>query len=97
MSEFLTWYLVLINIFGFFTMLYDKKMAEKNKWRVEEKTLFTIAAVGGSIGIYAGMYTFKHKTLHASFVVGIPLLFICNLVCLYFIITGLDLGSVTIE
>ena len=71
MVKFLTYYLLFMNVFGFLMMLYDKKMAQKNKWRVEEKTLFTIAAIGGSIGIFAGMYTFKHKTLHASFVIGV--------------------------
>ncbi|MCQ2910876.1 MAG: DUF1294 domain-containing protein [Clostridia bacterium] len=85
MGQFLTWYLIIINIYGFFMMFYDKKMAEKDKWRVEEKTLFTIAAIGGALGIFAGMYTFKHKTLHASFVVGVPCLFLLNLVCLYLI------------
>ena len=85
MFTYLVYYLLFINLFGFLMMLYDKKMAQKNKWRVEEKTLFTIAAIGGSIGIFAGMYTFKHKTLHASFVIGVPLLFLCNLFCLYLI------------
>ena len=85
MAQFLTWYLVIINIYVFFMMLYDKKMAEKDKWRVEEKTLFTIAGIGGALGVFCGMYTFKHKTLHASFVVGVPCLFFVNLICIYYI------------
>ena len=29
---------------------------------------------GGSVGSLAGMYLFRHKTLHLKFTVGIPLI-----------------------
>lgn len=32
----------------------------------------TIAALGGSVGSLLGMYTFRHKTRHPKFTVGIP-------------------------
>ena len=55
-------------------MLVDKQKARKNKWRIKESTLFTIAAVGGSLGILLGMYAFRHKTKHISFTAGIPVI-----------------------
>ena len=67
-------YLLLINAAAFVLMLIDKQKARKNKWRIPESTLLTFAALGGSLGIYAGMYTFRHKTLHAKFSVGVPFL-----------------------
>ena len=67
-------YLLLINASGFALMHSDKQKARKNKWRIPESTLLTIAALGGSLGIYAGMYAFRHKTRHAKFSVGVPIL-----------------------
>ena len=55
-------------------MLADKLKAKKKKWRIPEATLMTVAAVGGSIGSLAGMYTFRHKTRHPKFTIGIPVI-----------------------
>ena len=65
-------FLILINAVAFLLMLADKQKARKNKWRIAESTLFSIAAVGGSLGILLGMYTFRHKTRHIAFTAGIP-------------------------
>lgn len=67
-------YLLFMNLFGFISMWYDKKMAESGSWRVKEKTLLIIALAGGSIGSLIGMYKFRHKTKHFSFKYGIPLI-----------------------
>ena len=69
-------YLLAVNALGFAIMLYDKYMAKNNLWRVPEATLMGIAAIGGSVGCLLGMYTARHKTRKAKFIVGIPLLFI---------------------
>lgn len=84
---FLIGYLVIINLCGFLSMKIDKKKAEKNKWRIPEKTLFIIAALGGSIGSIAGMQKFRHKTKHWYFVIGMPAILILQIVLAYFIIT----------
>lgn len=65
-------FLILINAAAFVLMLVDKQKARKNKWRISEATLFTVAAVGGSLGILLGMHMFRHKTKHISFTAGIP-------------------------
>lgn len=65
-------FLILINAVGFLLMHVDKQKARRNRWRISEATLFTIAAAGGSLGILLGMYTFRHKTKHVSFTAGIP-------------------------
>jgi len=67
-------YLFLINAVGFVLMLVDKRKARKNLWRIPEATLMTAATLGGSIGCLAGMYTFRHKTKHLKFTLGIPLI-----------------------
>lgn len=67
-------YLAAVNLAGFLLMGLDKWKARHKKWRVPEKTLFGAAIAGGSLGVWAGMYAFRHKTRHWQFVVGIPLI-----------------------
>ncbi len=68
------YYLLLINAAGWLFMLADKRKARKNHWRIPERTLIGIAAIGGSFGILLGMYTFRHKTKHPKFTLGVPIL-----------------------
>lgn len=79
MDKFTLIYLLLINIIGFLLMFIDKKRAIRNKWRIQESTLFFIALLGGAIGTYLGMYTFRHKTKHLKFTIGIPLILISEI------------------
>ncbi|WP_346010283.1 DUF1294 domain-containing protein [Paenibacillus sp. SYP-B3998] len=74
-------YLLLINIVTFIEMGHDKGQAKKGGRRVPEKRLFTLAALGGGIGGWLGMRTWRHKTKHRSFVIGIPLLIGLNAIC----------------
>ena len=52
----------------------DKRRARKNAFRIPEATLFAFSIIGGSIGMLIGMYTFRHKTKHMTFKIGIPLI-----------------------
>ena len=74
-------WLVLINLVTFFVFGVDKwkaKYKEKHETarRVPEKTLFLLAAIGGSVGALLGMRVWHHKTLHKSFRFGIPAILI---------------------
>ncbi len=51
----------------------------RNKQRIPEKTLFVVAALGGSIGAILGMWIFHHKTRHWYFAVGLPGILILQL------------------
>ena len=73
-------YVVIINIVAFIMMGIDKWKAKKRAWRIPEATLFILAGVGGSIGAIAGMYTFRHKTKHRSFVWGMPAILIVQII-----------------
>lgn len=80
-------YFIIINIIGFLAMYIDKQKTKKGKWRIPEKTLFIITALGGGIGTIAGMYTFRHKTQKVAFVVGFPAITILEIICIiYFLI-----------
>ena len=67
-------YLILMNLIGFGLMGADKQHARRRAWRIPEKILFGAALLGGSVGAWAGMYLFHHKTRHWYFVVGMPLI-----------------------
>lgn len=73
-------YAVIINILGFALMGIDKHKAKKRAFRIPEATLFAVAWIGGSIGSILGMYTFRHKTRHRSFVYGMPAILILQAV-----------------
>lgn len=73
-------YLLAINLFGFFIMWIDKRKARKGAWRIPEKTLFIVTALGGGIGTIAGMYTFRHKTQKLNFVIGFPFITILEII-----------------
>ncbi len=68
-------YLLAINLFGFFIMWLDKRKAKKGSWRIPEKTLFIITALGGGIGTIIGMYTQK-----LNFVIGFPFITILEII-----------------
>ena len=78
-------YLLIVNALGFILMLVDKIKAKKNLWRIPEATLFLVAAIGGSIGSILGMYTFRHKTKHVSFLLGLPLILAVQIVIMILI------------
>ena len=75
------YYLLAINIVSFFLYGIDKYKAKKNKWRISEATLLMMAVIGGSIGAWAGMRLWHHKTMHKKFKYGIPIIIILQ-VCL---------------
>ncbi len=83
--KYLLLYLLLINAAAFVLMLVDKQKARKKRWRIPESTLMLFALLGGSIGALCGMYTFRHKTRHPKFTIGIPAIFIAQLLLAFWI------------
>lgn len=73
-------YFIVINLIGFFIMWLDKRKAIKGAWRIPEKTLFVITALGGGLGTIAGMYAFRHKTQKIGFVIGFPFITILEMI-----------------
>lgn len=77
--KYLLAYLFLINALGFVLMLADKLKARRKRWRIPEATLMGVAFLGGSIGSLLGMYTFRHKTKHIKFTLGIPVILVLQI------------------
>ena len=78
--------ILLVNIIGFTVMGVDKYKAKKKLWRVPEKIFFLVAVFGGSVGVYAGMFFFRHKTKHWYFVLGIPFILIAEAIVIFYFV-----------
>ena len=79
MIKYCLYYLLFINIITFMMYGIDKLKAKKGKWRISEATLLLMAVIGGSIGAWAGMRIWHHKTLHKKFRYGIPTIIIMQI------------------
>lgn len=78
-------YLALISLVALILTLYDKSAARRRKPRVPESTLLTVAVLGGSFAMILTMCGIHHKTKHAKFMVGIPLIILIQLLTAYLI------------
>ncbi|MBF7811639.1 MULTISPECIES: DUF1294 domain-containing protein [Clostridium] len=72
-------YLLIINLLGFLIMFIDKQRAIHKEWRIPEKTLIGISIFGGSIGMLIGMSSFRHKTKHKKFTIGVPFILLMQI------------------
>lgn len=80
-----------INLIAFLMMWSDKiKSAKPGVIRISEGMLFFLATAFGSLGVYAGMFVFRHKTQKWYFLIGIPLLIIQNTAAIYLIYLWLN-------
>lgn len=73
MRKFLLVAYVIINLWMFYMMYRDKKLAKTHKWRISEKTLILGALAFGGLGMFIGMKVFHHKTKHTMFRIVAPL------------------------
>ncbi|GAB0174648.1 MAG: DUF1294 domain-containing protein [Candidatus Altimarinota bacterium] len=80
-------YIIIINLISYALMWIDKVKSIYKWWRVSEKTLWTIAGIGGCFGVWLGMQKpLYHKAGKNQFRLGIPLLMLLwSGVLLYFI------------
>ena len=79
-------YFGIMNVLGLAVMGADKWKAKHNACRIPEKKLFLVSILGGSIGTWAGMYLFRHKTKHWYFVVGMPAILVVQVLILVWMI-----------
>ena len=85
MSRIILTYFVIINLIGFVIMFIDKSRAIHKEWRISEKSLLLISLIGGSVGMFAGMHIFRHKTKHLKFTIGVPFIFIIQIITAVYI------------
>ena len=79
-------YIMLMSLILLAFIGADKRRAKRRAWRVPERTLFWLAALGGGLGGVLGMLAFRHKTKHASFCIGMPFLMLLNFAAAYLLL-----------
>ena len=73
--EILIGYLAVISLVSVVVCIYDKIAAKHNpRHRTRESTLLLLSALGGSVAMFLTMQLIRHKTKHAKFMVGIPVI-----------------------
>lgn len=83
-------YISLMSLISVCVTCYDKYAAKhRPEHRTPEKTLILLSALGGSAAMFVTMLIIRHKTRHASFMIGIPAIIlaqaalICALITLF--------------
>ena len=66
-APYLIAWLAAVNVVAFGYYGYDKWRARNEGRRVPEVVLHGLTFAGGTLGAYAGMRTFRHKTVKGSF------------------------------
>lgn len=69
---------LMINLAVLLLYGLDKWKAKNYRWRVSEAALM-MAAVFGVFGAYGGMHLFHHKTQKPKFYIGVPVIFVVEL------------------
>ncbi|MET3290682.1 DUF1294 domain-containing protein [Brevibacillus fluminis] len=71
---------LLLNLYAFWLTGTDKRSAKAGSFRIPERSLMTVSALGGALGMLIGMKTYRHKTQHAKFQYGVPAFLIVQFV-----------------
>ena len=86
--EFWYIYLAVVSVIAVIITILDKLKAKLHFWRVPEAVLLGWSAIGGSVAMLITMLLIRHKTKHAKFMIGIPLIILLQIAAIvaYFFI-----------
>ncbi len=70
MVETILGYVAMMNILGFLIMWIDKEKAKRNRWRIPEATLHSIAWLGGAPGMLLARQQLRHKSRKMIFAIS---------------------------
>lgn len=76
----LIFYIVVSNFIAVAVTIHDKRAAMRHKERIPESVLLLTAALSGCVAEYLTMRIMHHKTKHPKFMLGIPAIFIVELI-----------------
>ena len=83
-------YIAVISIVSIIVCCYDKYASKHlQRHRTREASLLLLSALGGSVAMFITMLIIRHKTKHAKFMVGIPLIIIAQVIAVVFVLSKL--------
>jgi len=77
------YYLAAISLIAIIATVLDKRAAKKQQWRIKEITLICISILGGSVAMLLTMRLIRHKTKHAKFMVGLPVIILLQAIAIW--------------
>lgn len=66
-------FIIIVNILTFHLYRIDKQQAEASLSRIPEAILLALSFLGGALGAFCAMQEYRHKTLHKSFSICVPI------------------------
>ena len=76
---FLYGYLAAISLVAIFATIIDKNAAKRGSKRISERSLLLVSVLGGSVVMFITMRLIRHKTKHAKFMIGIPIIIVLQI------------------
>ncbi len=76
-------YCLVVNLYVFILMFFDKHQARKGGWRVPERNILFMCMIGGGMGGFLSGKIFHHKTRKKKFLVSYAIGTILVLCLLY--------------
>lgn len=67
-------YFAAVSVGSVLITVLDKIAARRHAWRIPERTLLLLGALGGAPAMLLTMLLIRHKTRHLKFMLGLPLL-----------------------
>ena len=86
-------YLIIVSLWAVVLTIFDKQAAKRGSRRVRERTLLLVSAIGGSVAMFVAMRLIRHKTKHAKFMVGIPVIIILQIAAVLLVLWWLKGGA----
>ena len=77
-TKWATAWLIAVSVMALAVTVWDKRRARRQAWRVPERTLWLVAALGGTAVMYLTMHVVRHKTRHRRFMWGLPALLVAQ-------------------
>ena len=78
--------LVVLNAVSFAMFGIDKRRARRGDRRISERALLLSGLVSGTIGAWAGMFAFRHKTRKPSFLLPLAAATVIDLAVVWLLV-----------
>jgi len=75
----------IVSLIGYLLVYVDKHKAIRHQWRIPERVFYLMGLVGGSFGIWIGMFQFHHKTRKNPFRWILLGTLVCNVLVLIYL------------
>jgi uncharacterized membrane protein YsdA (DUF1294 family) len=78
--------LVVLNAMSFAMFGIDKRRARRGSRRISERALLLSGLVSGTVGAWAGVFAFRHKTRKPSFLVPLAIASLIDLAIVWLLL-----------